>query len=45
METLNQLILSNDLDYIEEKELSEIRTDIYILSLMLNNLTKSARNK
>jgi len=41
METLNQLILSNDLDYLETNELSDIRKDIHVISLMLNNLSKS----
>ena len=45
METLNQLILSNDLDYIKSTELSEIRTDIHVISLMLNNLEKAASNR
>ena len=41
METLNQLILSNDLDYISTDELSKTRKEIHIISLMLNNLSKS----
>jgi four helix bundle protein len=41
MEILNQLILSNDLNYLETEKLSEIRTDIHVISLMLNNLSKS----
>jgi len=41
METLNQLILSNDLDYLRAEELTVIRTDIHVISLMLNNLSKS----
>lgn len=45
METLNQLILSNDLNYLKSNVLSEIRTDIHIISLMLNNLEKATRNK
>jgi four helix bundle protein len=45
METLNQLILSNDLDYLNSDTLSEIRTDIHVISLMLNNLEKAVRNK
>ena len=46
METLNQLILSNDLNYLDPTELIEIRKEIHIISLMLNNLAKStSRNK
>jgi len=45
METLNQLILSTDLDYIKSDVLVEIRSDIHVISLMLNNLEKAARNK
>ncbi len=45
METLNQIILSNDLDYIKSDTLAEIRADIHVISLMLNNLEKSARNR
>lgn len=41
MESLNQLILSNDLDYLDADVLSEIRSDIHVISLMLNNLSKS----
>lgn len=38
METLNQLIISNDLDYLDSKVLAEYRNDIHTISLMLNNL-------
>jgi four helix bundle protein len=41
METLNQLILSNDLNYLGAEKLTEIRRDIHVISLMLNNLSKS----
>lgn len=41
MEVLNQLILSCDLDYLETDVLSEIRSDIHVISLMLNNLSKA----
>ncbi|MCU0456621.1 MAG: four helix bundle protein [Bacteroidales bacterium] len=41
METLNQLILSNDLEYISNDDLALIRKDIHVISLMLNNLSKS----
>jgi|SRR5664280_463770 len=41
METLNQLIISNDLNYLGDEKLTEIRTDIHVVSLMLNNLFKS----
>jgi len=39
METLNQIIISNDLDYLNTALLSEIRNDIHTISLMLNRLT------
>jgi four helix bundle protein len=39
METLNQLIISNDLDYLNATILSELRNDIHTISLMLNRLT------
>ena len=42
METLNQLIISNDLDYLDSKTLLELRNDIHTISLMLNNMTKYA---
>jgi four helix bundle protein len=41
METLNQLILSNDLNYVELKNLDEIRNDIHVISIMINNLSKA----
>jgi four helix bundle protein len=42
MEILNQLIISNDLDYLDSEILSEFRNDIQIISLMLNNLSNYA---
>jgi four helix bundle protein len=41
METLNQLILSNDLDFLDLKTLDESREEIYTISRMLNNLWNS----
>jgi four helix bundle protein len=41
MELLNQLIISNDLDFINLTILNECRTDIHVISLMLNNLSAS----
>ena len=38
METLNQLIISSDLDYLETHILSELRNEIHTISLMLNRL-------
>ena len=38
METLNQLIISNDLEYLETQVLAELRNDIHTISLMLNRL-------
>jgi four helix bundle protein len=45
METLNQLILSSDLGYLKSNDLSDIRAEIHVISLMLNNLEKAARNR
>ena len=42
METLNQLIISNDLEYLDSKTLMEFRSEVHLISLMLNNLTKYA---
>lgn len=39
METLNQLIISNDLDYLDSQSLTELRNEIHTISLMLNNLS------
>ena len=41
METLNQLIISNDLEYLENELLADLRKDIHVISLMLNNLWNS----
>jgi len=41
METLNQLIISNDLDYIDSLALAKTRTDIHTISKMLNGLSNS----
>jgi four helix bundle protein len=41
METLNQLIISNDLDYIDSQSLSETRNEIHSISMMLNGLCNS----
>lgn len=38
METLNQLIISNDLEYIDPISLTELRNEIHTISLMLNRL-------
>jgi four helix bundle protein len=45
METLNQLIISNDLEYLAEGLLVELRQDIHVISIMLNNLSNSVRQK
>jgi four helix bundle protein len=44
METLNQLIISNDLEYLDDSLLAELRKDIHVISLMLNNLSNSINN-
>jgi four helix bundle protein len=41
METLNQLIISNDLDYLDSKSLDELREEIHFISRMLNGLSNS----
>lgn len=41
METLNQLIISNDLDYIDSQLLAESRKDIHTISIMINGLCNS----
>jgi four helix bundle protein len=41
METLNQLIISNDLEYIDSQSLAESRKEIHTISIMLNGLCNS----
>ena len=41
METLNQLIISNDLGFLDGQSLSELRKEIHAISLMLNGLCNS----
>ena len=41
MESLNQLIISTDLEYLDSQQLADVRTEIHIISLMLNNLSNS----
>ena len=38
MEALNQLIISNDLNYLETKSLQDLRNEIHAISLMLHRL-------
>ena len=38
MESLNQLIISNDLEYLDDKTLSELREEIHTISMMINGL-------
>lgn len=45
MESLNQLIISNDLEYLSNDLLEEFRMDIHVISLMLNNLSNSLNKK
>ncbi len=42
MEALNQIILSNDLDYINIENLNSLRTEVHTISLMLNRLASYA---
>jgi four helix bundle protein len=44
METLNQLIISNDLDYLATQSLTDLRTEIHKISLMLNRLISYSNN-
>ncbi len=44
MEVLNQIIISYELDFIEEKEYSKIRTDIEKIANKLNALRKAQLN-
>ena len=41
METLNQIIISNDLEYIDNQLLDESRKEIHTISVMLNGLCNS----
>jgi four helix bundle protein len=41
METLNQLIICNDLEYLDSELLGELRKEIHVISIMLNNLCNS----
>jgi four helix bundle protein len=41
METLNQLIISHDLDYLDNQSLADSRSEIHEISLMLNGLSNS----
>ncbi len=44
MESLNQLMLCYDLNYIESKCLQELRDEIHTISLMLNRLCSYAKS-
>ncbi len=44
MEVLNQLIISNDLEWLDQKDLMDLRSDMERISRMLNSLHKSASN-
>ena len=41
METLNQLIISEDLQFLNSESLLETRKEIHIISMMLNGLSNS----
>ncbi len=45
METLNQLIISNELEYLKVTDLTELRNDIHTISLMLNRLATYANTR
>ncbi len=44
MEVLNQLIISNDLGFLKDEILIELRNDIHSISRMLNGLSKSSKS-
>jgi four helix bundle protein len=44
MEALNQIIICNDLEYLDDIILKDLRKDIHVISLMLNNLCKSVQS-
>lgn len=41
METLNQLILSSDLEFIDSKSLEDSRNENHSISMMINGLCNS----
>ena len=45
MEVLNQLLIAFDLQWINENELTEIRTDLELVSAKINALRKSILKK
>ena len=45
METLNQVIISFDLEYLDKQTLDEIRNEIHTISLMLNRLIGYSEGK
>lgn len=45
LELLNQLIISSDMGFIEEEELSQLRVEISEITSMLNGLRNSQTNK
>ncbi len=45
LELLNQIILSNTLNYITQEDYKQIRTDISEITAMLNSLYKAQLNK
>jgi four helix bundle protein len=45
MEVLNQLLISHDLNWISEKDLTDIRVEVEAVSLKINSLRKSVLTK
>ena len=43
MESLNQIIISNDLGFLDDLKLAELRKEIHVISIMLNNLSSSIK--
>jgi four helix bundle protein len=45
MEVLNQLLISQDLNWISQQEIDEVRTQVEMISSKINSLRKSALNR
>jgi len=45
VEVLNQLMISHDLNWINQTDLNDVRADIEIISSKINSLRKSALSK
>jgi four helix bundle protein len=45
MEVVNQLLISQDLNWISQHEIDEVRTQVEMISSKINSLRKSALNR